>query len=235
LAPQPPVARTKPPERPPAADPKTTQQRAPAPPVVQPQNQQAPSEPPRQALNDAQVVRPAAPEPQPQPRSFSGFGQVNVPSTVTPAPAPRPAPAAVMTPELQQILVQTIRYADAAEIEAKRTFNVALLVPFYGPEYVKTHLANLQENARNQIVQLSQLHRQSFEYFWVSPDGMRAQVRVTEYWSDQYYSTVTRQCVSRINERPVPQTISLLATTDGWKIITVEFHDKSEAQVVQCR
>ena len=65
--------------------------------------------------------------------------------------------------------------------------------------------------------------------------GMRAQVRVTEYWSDQYYSTVTRQCVSRINERPVPQTISLLATTDGWKIITVEFHDKSEAQVVQCR
>ena len=217
----------------PAVDPKTAQRRVTPPHADPPPSPRPAPEPTPQTLNDAHVVRP--PQPEPQPRPFSGFGRVN---DTGPAPTPTPAPATpappMVTPELQQELIATIRSADAAEIEAFRTFNPSPLARFYGRELLDFQVARIRENARAQIVQVNRLHRQNFEAFAVSPDGMRAQVRLTEFWSEDFHSVVTGQCLSHIHERPIPQTLTMFLTKNGWMIVGAEFHDSSEPPRVQC-
>jgi hypothetical protein len=81
---------------------------------------------------------------------------------------------------------------------------------------------------------VARLHQQHFEGFSISPDGTRAQVRMTEYWSSDYHSVDTRQCLSHLHERPPPQTVSLQLTGEDWKIFDVEFHTKDSAPLVRC-
>ena len=62
---------------------------------------------------------------------------------------------------------------------------------------------------------MNRLHRQNFEAFAVSPDGIRAQVRLTEFWSEDFHSVVTGQCLAHIHERPIPQTLTMFLTKNG--------------------
>jgi tetratricopeptide (TPR) repeat protein len=233
-APQPPAAKKDAPIQPHRApvEPKTAQRVTP--PAVDPAPAPRPApepEPAKHALNDATVVRPTPPEPQP--RAFSGYGKVNDP-TPAPAPAPTPAPAAVPA-ELQQILIATIRYADAAEIEAYRTFNTTALTQVYSQEIVARHVQNLQEAARNQVFQLRTMHRQAIDSFVVSPDLTVAKVRLTEYWSIETRSLTTRQCVSRQPMHATPQTITLVRAGLTWRIVGIEFDPQPEPRVTVCR
>jgi hypothetical protein len=135
---------------------------------------------------------------------------------------------------VQEILEETIRFADAAEIEAYRTFNPVPLGRFYAGDILASHIANLTDNARNRVFFVNRLHRQQFDSFSISPDGTRAQVRLTESWSKDIHSVATGQCLSHVHERPVPQTLSLQLTSGGWKIYAAEFHTSDTPPLVQC-
>jgi hypothetical protein len=150
------------------------------------------------------------------------------------AAPPAPPDPAVVTPALRQILEDTIRAADAAEIEAYRTFNPVPLGRFYVGDILASHIANLTENVRNRVFFVNRLHRQQFESFSVSPDGTRAQVRLTESWSKDIHAVATGQCISHVHERPIPQTLSLQLTTEGWKIHAAEFHTSDTPSLVAC-
>ena len=163
----------------------------------------------------------------------SDIGKGYPPADVKSAPAILEA-RAVVTPVLRQMLEDTIRSADAAEIQVYRTFNPVPLARFYGRDLLANHIANLQENARNQVFFVNRLHQQHFESFSVSPDGTRAQVRLTEFWSKDIHSVATGRCVSHIHERPLPQTLSLQLTNEGWRIDSAEFHTRESSQLVQC-
>ena len=232
--PSPAPARPDPPRRTPSAPPASVKT-APAPRelppavVVPPAN--APASSPVKTVQQLPSEPPPAPRPSPL-SVFDGIGRLSPPADVKPAPAPRPP--AVVTPELRQLLADTIRYADAAEIQAYRTFNAGPLARFYVGDLLQAHLAKLQENARNQIFEVNTLHQQQFEWFSISPDGMRAQVRLTEYWSEDVHAIATGRCLSHVHERPVPQTLSLQLTGDGWKIYAAEFHTRDSQQLVQC-
>jgi hypothetical protein len=240
-APQPSPVRENPAQRPqrsPAGDVKTAPAPRDVPPlvVVPPSSAQTPSSPfqtVQQMSNDAAPGLVRTPS-EPASIAFDGdIRKVSPPADVKSAPALQEA-RAVVTPVLRQILEDTIRSADAAEIQAYRTFNPVPLARFYGRDLLANHIANLQENARNQVFFVNRLHQQRFEAFSVSPDGTRAQVRLTEFWSKDIHSVATGRCVSHIHERPVPQTLSLELTNEGWRIHSAEFHTNDSPQLVQC-
>jgi hypothetical protein len=59
---------------------------------------------------------------------------------------------------------------------------------------------------------------QEFESFSVSRDGRHAQVRMTEVWSSNIQSVLTRQCIKHQHEYPIPQTVYMELTNRGWII-----------------
>ena len=198
--------------------------------------QRTPPPAPIDVKTDVKTVRPAEVPPLvavPPPNAQTASSPVQTVQQLVNAAPPAPPPA-IVTPALQEILEETIRFADAAEIEAYRTFNPVPLGRFYAGDILASHIANLTDNARNRVFFVNRLHRQQFDSFSISPDGTRAQVRLTESWSKDIHSVATGQCLSHVHERPVPQTLSLQLTSDGWKIYAAEFHTSDTPPLVQC-
>ena len=152
--------------------------------------------------------------------------EVIPPSKVADEPPP-------VTPQLRAELEAAIRRADEAEILAFSTMNAAALGGSYAGPALQKHLETMQTLAASQVFMVNRLHNQRFESFTVSPDGRRAQVRLTEVWSSNFHSRVNRQCISHVHEHDVPQTLSLELTNQGWKIYSAESHG-ADPQMVAC-
>ena len=151
--------------------------------------------------------------------------------TVTPAPAEDPP---IVTPQLRDVLAATIRRAAEIEVGAFSTMNPALLARSYSGALLTKQVEEMRTMAANQVFGISRLHDQRFESFSVSRDGRRAEVRLREVWSTNFHSTSTRQCVSHIHEREIPQTLSLELTDHGWMIDAAEFHGDTTPRIVAC-
>jgi hypothetical protein len=150
----------------------------------------------------------------------------------------RPAPPVVeeppvVTPLLRALLQAVIRNADDVEVRAFGTMTPALLTGSYTGKALDRAVKEMQALASNQVFRVSRLHNQQFESFSLSRDGRRAEVRLTEVWSTNFHSTVTRQCVSHQHEHSVPQTISLELTNQGWIVYDLETHG-TNPPIVAC-
>jgi hypothetical protein len=147
-----------------------------------------------------------------------------------PAPVEKPAPPAdvedppVVTPQLRATLEAVIRRANQAELQAYSTLNPAALSSSYTGDALHERLQIVQQLLGNQSYAVSTLHRQQFESFSPSPDGRRVEVELTETWSTNFHNVYTKLCISHWHERPVPQTVLLRQTNQGWTISERQVH-----------
>ena len=140
---------------------------------------------------------------------------------------------AMVTPQLRAQLVATINRGDAAEIFAYRTLNPSGLAAVYSREALATYGGEIANLARGGVYSVNQLHNQRFESFSVSPDGRRAEVRLTENWSTDFHSVITQRCVSHFHQHDVPQTAYLELTPQGWRIYAAK-SDGPAPQLAMC-
>ena len=169
----------------------------------------------------------------------SDSGSVSTPSGLASPPIDRkslvtpPAANGVVTPEIQAQLVAAINRGESAAILAFRTLNPSGLAGIYTGEILANLSAQIQAVARTGAYGVVQLHSQQFESFTLSPDGRKAEVRLTENWSANFHSVVTQACVSHFHQRDSSQTQFLELTPQGW-VIYASKEDTGPQQLAAC-
>jgi hypothetical protein len=209
------------------ADPKSTpgtvERRQPAPPAI--------VDPKASSLNPTQGPVPASSGPSAPGRVVRAVD----PKTVPPPPVDVKAASPVddgpqpASQQVESVLAAAIREANRAELQAYSTLNAAPLSRSYVGQALQKRIGILQLLLANQTYALSTLHRQEFDSFLVSADGRHATVRLTEVWSSNFHSVYTRLCAAHFHERPVPQTVLLRQTGQGWMIYEREAHEPDPA------
>jgi hypothetical protein len=131
---------------------------------------------------------------------------------------PSPAPSAVVTPEIQAQLIAAVKRRDNAEMLAYRTLNPAALSDAYSGDALAKAMGVIQELVRNGVFAVNHLHNQQFDSLTLSPDGRKAEVRLTENWSTDFHSVYTKLCVTHWHQHDVRQTAFLEMTPQGWMI-----------------
>lgn len=129
-------------------------------------------------------------------------------------------PAAAAAPEndawLRNSLEAAVLKASDAQIQATRENNVRLLNGLMTGEAYRKVAEDIQSQVKEEVYTVNQLHDQKFDSFSVDPTGQRAEVRLTETWSTEWYSTRNRECKGMVAPHRVPQTVSLERQGDRW-------------------
>jgi hypothetical protein len=172
-------------------------------------------------------------------RSDSGSGSVStLPGSGSPPIDPQnlvtpPVANGVVTPEIQAQLIDAVNRGESAAILAFRTLNPSGLAGLYTGGILANLSAQIQTVARNGVYGVVQRHNQQFESFTLSPDGRKAEVRLTENWSANFHSVVTQACVSHFHQRDTSQTQFLELTPQGWVIYALK-EDAGPQQLAAC-
>jgi hypothetical protein len=168
---------------------------------------------------------------QPTPMSQSG-------DTAKPLSFAPPIQSSTSTPDLVAIhksrLMSAIRLADYAQINAVRSLDPAPLYKVYTGEALRSRLAEIETLKSHGLVAVLRLENQQFQSFKVSPDGLRAEVQLTETWSSTFYSASTQQCKGHIPSHEVPQIIFLERKEDVWVVDTETLDESAEPAIVPC-
>ena len=134
--------------------------------------------------------------------------------------APAAAPVAPVAPEndawLRNSLEAAVLKASDAQIQATRENNPRLLNGVMIGEAYRKAAEDIQSQVKEELYAVHQLHDQKFDSFSVDPTGQRAEVRLTETWSTEWYSTRNRECKGALAPHRVPQTVSLERHGDRW-------------------
>jgi hypothetical protein len=142
------------------------------------------------------------------------------------------------TPDLVALhkarLMSAIRLADNAQIDAVRTLDPAPLYKVFTGEALRSHLAEIENLKSTGKVVVTRLENQQFQSFKVSPDGLRAEVRLIETWSGTVYLGSTQQCHGQIPSYQVPQTVFLELKEDVWVVDTETLDHSTEPVMVPC-
>jgi hypothetical protein len=227
------------PVEPPRVDPKASVTPPPAPaPVRQtPRLRPAPvyekpvqSAPPPAPVRETPAPQVQAPSPDPKAAAPVVEQRPVAPVVQTPPPVvaqnPLPPPVIdqppVVTPVLRATLEAVLRRGDEIEIQAFSQLNAQMLALVYSGKALQLQLDNMKTLVANGVFMVARLHNEQFESFSVSPDGRRAQVRVTPTWSANFHNVRTRQCVAHHHEHAIPQTLYLELTSRGWLIYDVD-------------
>jgi hypothetical protein len=129
-----------------------------------------------------------------------------------------PAPPA--TPEndawLRNSLEAAVLKASDAQIRATQENDPRLLNGLMIGEAYRKAAEDIQSQVKEELYAVHQLHDQKFDSFSVDPTGQRAEVRLTETWSTEWYSTRNRECKGARAPHRVPQTASLERHGDRW-------------------
>lgn|GEM_PF-6952027 len=151
------------------------------------------------------------------------------PPTVTKKPAFAPATA---TQRAQ--IVAAIERGDRAEMKALRRLDLAAVRA--------THAGKAQNMLRDAVEELkkkglyvaSEYNGAKVDAVSVSSDGQNAQVRTTETWESSWYDSQTHTCKAHVHKRPVPQTIFLSQSKQGWVISDVKHDNQGPLPFVAC-
>ncbi|MFN2631928.1 MAG: CHAT domain-containing protein [Thermoanaerobaculia bacterium] len=130
----------------------------------------------------------------------------------------------------QQGIVSAIREATRAEIQAYRFLNPAPLYGVYTGQALTMQLGFLQAFAASTGsagYAVAKHEAQEYQGFQFSPDGARAQVKVTDRWSVEIRSVVTGACVGEIPGYEISHTYSLQRAGGGWKIYSIQHHNQA--------
>ena len=150
----------------------------------------------------------------------------------------RPVSIAAPTPDLVAIhkprLISAIRQADNAEIYAYHTLDPAPLYKVVTGEALRSYLTRIESLQSQGIFEVSHLENQQFQSFNVTPDGLRAEVRVIETWSSTVHLISTRQCYGQFPSHQFPQTIFLELKDDVWVVDTVTHDGVTSPEMVPC-
>jgi hypothetical protein len=130
--------------------------------------------------------------------------------------------------------MSAIRLADYAQIDAVRTLDPAPLYKVFTGEALRSHLAEIENLKSTGKVVVTRLENQQFQSFKVSPDGLRAEVRLIETWSGTVYLGSTQQCHGQIPSYQVPQTVFLELKEDVWVVDTETLDYSTEPVMVPC-
>lgn len=140
-------------------------------------------------------------------------------------PTNKPATSVDITEAQKPNLISAIRLADGAETRALFTLDPAPLYNSFTGEALKHQLANIDYFKTNGWYVNSQLEEQVFHTFKVHPDGVHAEVQVTETWSSTWFQIGTQQCVSYFASYEVPQTVFLEYGQNGWLVTAIIYDD----------
>jgi len=142
--------------------------------------------------------------------------------------------AAAKVKAVQAELISAIRLADGAEIDACYTWNTASLYKSFTGEALKMELANIESLKSQGLITDNRLEKQEFEDFIISPDGTKAEVKLTETWSSVYYDFSTQQCNGKSASHKTPQTIYLTKYDEGWFITSIIYANVSASELEPC-
>jgi hypothetical protein len=131
------------------------------------------------------------------------------------------------TPDLVSIhkprLMDAIHLAVDANIEAYRNLDSTPLYNALTGRALQISLSWLEYLRQNGLHEVAKSHDLQFEHFTVSPDGLHAEVRVTETWESTIYRIGTKLCVNRVMPFAQPQTLFLEQRPNGWIVYDVYF------------
>ena len=117
-------------------------------------------------------------------------------------------------------LIDAIKRANDADVEAQRTVNTAPLYNAYTGRMLDKEIAAIQELQSKQWYVVLQVQEQRFGRFAVSGDTAR--VRVVEVWMRQYFSSVTGQS-GQPGTESVPQTYHLIKRGADWLVDNITY------------
>ena len=139
-----------------------------------------------------------------------------------------------VTEEEKASLETAIKYGDATEAEAFEKLDASILSRAFTGEKLRGSITEINRLIEQRLYQVSELQNQEFQGFKISPDGLKAEVQVTETWNTVYYSADTNECAGKLPATAMPQTIYLEKVGDVWMQYNIIFDNATQPQLLPC-